>query len=45
MYTKQAGSYANSAVQPVCNSGTSLWSSGKEGKEKRKIEQQQYNKA
>jgi hypothetical protein len=31
-------------VEHVCNSETTLWNSGKEGKEKRMIEHQQYRK-
>jgi hypothetical protein len=34
-YTKQAQSYTNPDVERVCNSGTALWNSGKEGREKR----------
>jgi hypothetical protein len=37
---KQAQSYTNSNVEQVCNSGTTLWNSGKEGKEKRTTEHQ-----
>jgi hypothetical protein len=37
---KETWSYTNSVVEHVCNSGTALWDSGKEKKEKRKIEQQ-----
>jgi hypothetical protein len=37
IYTKQARSHINSYVEHVCNSGTALWNSGKEGKEKKKI--------
>jgi hypothetical protein len=33
----------NSEVEHVCNSGTALWNSGKERKEKRMIEYQQYH--
>jgi hypothetical protein len=39
---KQARSYTKSEVENVCNSGTTLWNSGKEGREKRTIEHQQY---
>jgi hypothetical protein len=34
---KQAWSYTNLDVEYVCNSGTTLWNSGKERKEKRMI--------
>jgi hypothetical protein len=37
---KQARSYTKSEVENVCNSGTTLWNSGKEGREKRMIETQ-----
>jgi hypothetical protein len=40
---KQAWSYTNSYVQHVYNSGTTLWFSGKEGKEKGMIEHQQIS--
>jgi hypothetical protein len=32
--------YTNSVVEHVCDSGTTLWNSGKVRKEKRMIEQQ-----
>jgi hypothetical protein len=35
---KQTWSYKNSYVEHVCNSGSTLWNSGKEAKEKRVIE-------
>jgi hypothetical protein len=38
IHTKQAWSHTNSEVEYVCNSGTTLWALGKEGKEKRTIE-------
>jgi hypothetical protein len=38
IYIKQE--YTNSHVEHVCNSGTTLWNSGREGKEKRMIEHQ-----
>jgi hypothetical protein len=37
-YKKQALSYTNSYIEHVCNSGTTLWNLGKEGKEKSMIE-------
>jgi hypothetical protein len=37
---KQAWSYTNSEVELFCNSGTTLWNLGKEGKEKRMNEHQ-----
>jgi hypothetical protein len=40
IYTKQARSYSNSDEEHGCDSGTTLWNSGKEEKEKRKIEHQ-----
>jgi hypothetical protein len=40
---KQALSYTNSHVKHVCNSGTILWNSGREGKEKRMTEHQYYH--
>jgi hypothetical protein len=40
IYTKTSMIYTNSDVEHVCNNGTTLWNSGKEGKEKKKIEQQ-----
>jgi hypothetical protein len=44
IHNKQAQSYTNSCVEHVCNSRTTLWNSGNEGKEKRMIEHQQYHK-
>jgi hypothetical protein len=38
IYTKTNMIYTNSIVEHVCNSGTTLWNSGKEGKEKRMLE-------
>jgi hypothetical protein len=43
IYTKQARSYTNSDAEHVCNSRTTLWKSGKDGKEKRMIEHKQYH--
>jgi hypothetical protein len=40
IYTKTSMIIYNSNVEHVCNSGATLWNSGKEGKEKRKIEHQ-----
>jgi hypothetical protein len=39
IYTKTR-LYTNSNVEHVCNSGTTPWNFGKEGKEKRMIEHQ-----
>jgi hypothetical protein len=36
--------YTSSYVEHACNSGSILWNLGKEGKEKRMIEYQQYHK-
>jgi hypothetical protein len=44
VYTKQTCSYTNLYVEHVCNSGATLWNSGKEGKERRMIEHQQCRK-
>jgi hypothetical protein len=45
IYTqKQTWSYINSYVEHICDSGTNLWNSVKEEKEKRMIECQQYYK-
>jgi hypothetical protein len=41
---KNKHNHTNSYVEHVCNSGTTLWNSGKEGKQKRMIEHQQYRK-
>jgi hypothetical protein len=40
VHKKQVRSYTNSDVEHICNSGTTLWNSGKEGKEKQMIEHQ-----
>jgi hypothetical protein len=40
IYTKTSIIYRNSDEEHDCSSGTTLWNSGKEGKEKRKREHQ-----
>jgi hypothetical protein len=37
VYTKQPWSHIHLDVEHVCNSGTTIWNLGKEGKEKRMI--------
>jgi hypothetical protein len=45
IHTQKKTTYPNSDVEHVCNSGTTVWNSGKEEKEKRMIEHQQYHKS